>query len=257
VRFGGCARSLLVLRCVAHWELCTEDECPIDTVTVFNDRAEVVRTVHATFASPGDFELLIEGLPSSADADSVRVSGTGNVVLREVSFGTHTKLVVPSDESKGTEDGDESVAALRERERALVGEIKGMEVTASELKYGLKLVNAYAERVLKQPPSEAKDATAESMAASMDFSFAVLEKQQAKCSEYNQKVARVAEDIAAKNLDLQVTRAKLAARNAPVQSVSVTSRDVTVLIQAKAAGEVELRLVYMVSNASWTPAYGM
>lgn len=39
-------------------------------------------------------------------------------------------------------------------------------------------------------------------------------------------------------------------------STTETSRDVTVVVEATRPGPVVLRLVYMVGNASWSPAYG-
>jgi len=67
----------------------TPKQCPISTVTVFNDRAEVVRAMSVTAEVVGQHELVMGGLPSTIDEHSVHVnSGLGNATILEVSVKT-------------------------------------------------------------------------------------------------------------------------------------------------------------------------
>ncbi len=46
--------------------------CPVAGVTVFNDRAEVCRTVATTLTNIGQHDISVEGFSRLADADSLR-----------------------------------------------------------------------------------------------------------------------------------------------------------------------------------------
>lgn len=95
------------------------------------------------------------------------------------------------------------------------------------------------------------------MQGNMEFAFALLERQQAKTHELNEALAGVQDSITAKNKLVSVTRSRLQVLGAARRNTQTkTSHDVTVVVQANRPGAVELKLVYMVSNASWSPAYG-
>ncbi|CAF1467830.1 unnamed protein product [Adineta steineri] len=63
-------------------------QCPIQYVTVYNDRAEVTRSVHHHFDAEGTYELVFEGFSPSVDLTSLHVSGgTGKAcTILEVSY---------------------------------------------------------------------------------------------------------------------------------------------------------------------------
>jgi len=80
-------------------------DCPVQHVTVYNDRAEVTRALSTSinaglfgvfwetfllidkYSTPGTNELTIVGLPSHVDSNSVRVSGgKGAAVILEVLY---------------------------------------------------------------------------------------------------------------------------------------------------------------------------
>ena len=95
------------------------------------------------------------------------------------------------------------------------------------------------------------------MQGNMEFAFALLERQQAKTHELNVALAEVQDSTAAKEKLVQVTRSRLQAIGAAHRDTRTKiSHEVTVVVQARYAGAVHLNLVYVVSNASWTPAYG-
>lgn len=58
----------------------TELDAPITAVTVYTDRARVTRSNQIEL-SAGETVLILSGLPSKMDKDSVRVSGKGAGII--------------------------------------------------------------------------------------------------------------------------------------------------------------------------------
>lgn len=53
---------------------------PIDSVTVFTDRAEITKRLDLSrelFDSSGLYDILLQGVPADIMSDSIRVNGTG------------------------------------------------------------------------------------------------------------------------------------------------------------------------------------
>ena len=67
-----------------------DQQCPIQYVTVYNDRAEVTRLLHHHFTLEGTYDLVFEGFSPSVDLTSLHVSGgTGKAcMILEVSYQT-------------------------------------------------------------------------------------------------------------------------------------------------------------------------
>ncbi len=59
-------------------------DCPVEVVTVFNDRAEVTRRVQLEELTPGMYDVIVPKLTQSIVADSIRVKGEGFVTILEV-----------------------------------------------------------------------------------------------------------------------------------------------------------------------------
>eukprot|EP01112_Ceratiomyxa_fruticulosa_P008397 TRINITY_DN2177_c0_g2_i1.p1 TRINITY_DN2177_c0_g2~~TRINITY_DN2177_c0_g2_i1.p1 ORF type:complete len:619 (+),score=127.44 TRINITY_DN2177_c0_g2_i1:46-1902(+) len=72
--------------------------CPIDIVTVFSDRADVSRIVTAEVPA-GPHEIVISGLPTLIDQNSLRVDGIrGDATILEVSYSQKDIKLDPSSE---------------------------------------------------------------------------------------------------------------------------------------------------------------
>lgn len=59
-------------------------DCPVDSVTVFNNRAEVTRVCTVNLEGVGEYDIQVRGFPACVETESVRVNGTGHITLREV-----------------------------------------------------------------------------------------------------------------------------------------------------------------------------
>lgn len=62
-------------------------QCPVQAVTVFNDRAEVTRLFEFEVSAPGQYEAMMEDLPAAVNTDSLRVKGVGHCIIQEVCGG--------------------------------------------------------------------------------------------------------------------------------------------------------------------------
>ncbi|CAF1507173.1 unnamed protein product, partial [Adineta steineri] len=67
-----------------------DQQCPIQAVTVYNDRAEVTRLLRHHFDVEGTYDLIFEGFSPFVDQTSLHVSGgTGKAcTILEVSYQT-------------------------------------------------------------------------------------------------------------------------------------------------------------------------
>ncbi|CAF2064069.1 unnamed protein product [Rotaria magnacalcarata] len=77
-----------------------DQQCPIQYVTVYNDRAEVTRIIRHHFDVEGTYELVLDGFSTFVDETSLHVSGgTGkSCTILEVSYQTrHEEVAPPSD----------------------------------------------------------------------------------------------------------------------------------------------------------------
>ena len=63
-------------------------QCPIQNVTVYNDRAEVTRLLKHQFDAPGTYDLVFDGFSPSVDHTSLHVSGGSGkaCTILEVSY---------------------------------------------------------------------------------------------------------------------------------------------------------------------------
>ncbi|CAF1452317.1 unnamed protein product [Rotaria sordida] len=73
---------------IVHFNI--DQQCPIQYVTVYNDRAEVTRRIQHHFDNQGTYDLVFEGFSPSVDLTSLHVSGgTGKAcTILEVSYQT-------------------------------------------------------------------------------------------------------------------------------------------------------------------------
>jgi len=84
-------------------DLNAANQCPITFVTVFNDRAEIIREVIVTLEA-GKSEVIISGVSKFLDPNSIRVVGAqGDATILEVS-GNTTYLKSQTGRDKHTQE---------------------------------------------------------------------------------------------------------------------------------------------------------
>jgi len=231
----------------AHKMNVSAKSCPITSVTIYNDRAEVTRQV-AVVVKHGLNEITVDGLSSKADRNSVRVSGgKGEAVILEVQFNSRWERKNKDEQTelgrlqREKEDVDEKIARLEEAMNRLKKEALWLEKWA---------------KALSKPKPERDQKKAEEVDF---FTPEMMEQAIGFLGFYEKRMADVDVRCAAikKNLkDLQEEQEKFdkALANAN-KSETEEVHEAILLISAHKESEVELMLSYVVMGASWHAQY--
>jgi len=203
---------------------------PITSVTVYSDRARVIRTaeVQLSGTKPIPLPLLVD----QADSSSIQVSADGGDVER-VDIAWVPASGFPRDKARSVLDDleavDTEIAKLtREREawQAMVDTVRTVRPTTP------------TGDPLRPPPK----LNAAGWPMALEFVRATALRGQAKVRDLDAKLAKLVKRLNQLTTDAQ----KLGAgRHAGYQ--------VTPIVHGR--GTVKLRLTYMVSRARWTPTY--
>ena len=210
----------------------------IGAVTVYPDRALVTRTGHIELPS-GAGELIVAGLPTQLQTDSLRALGRGEVAVVIIGVEARERPTLKPNSANARQIQAELDAA-QDAAKTIYNAIERGEERAQTVKeLARKSAARYAEALAKDQTDFAKasqllDFVAQQL-AQIDAEHAQLETQKRD------------------NAALQMA---LNSRLKQLQSGRNTSeRIVAVLIEANQAGAWELELSYIVSNARWTPLY--
>ena len=114
-------------------------DCPISTVTVYGDRAEIVRNIAFDITSPGPMEVSVDGLSTRVDNNSVHVSGgQGNAVILEVT----TKSNYSPDA-----EVSEAIKLKNQQKEALEDELKELQIQLASVQATTSWLSGLAENV--------------------------------------------------------------------------------------------------------------
>lgn len=210
---------------------------PIVAVTVHADRARVTRRGRVALAA-GAAELVVTGLPDTLSDDSVRVAGRSAAPVRVVGVDVvHRDLVdAPDDRVRAAEE------AVRGAERALA-EIDGAD--------GADLAR---EQLLQRLALRSGDRLAVALAEGTAGTARIAEVSSAVAAQLVE-VARLRRGHTERRVEAE--RARVAAQSAldRLRASGRRRRDARVVVEADAAGELEVELTYVVLGAGWTCAY--
>jgi uncharacterized protein (TIGR02231 family) len=207
----------------------------VHTVTVYGDRAEVVRHLSATVEA-GDHSLTFENLPGATDLSSVRVDGKGAFTL----------IDIRGERIQTKEVADERVLKLNKELEALRAQLNDLALADNRITQR----KGALEKVLGRLTSVGK----ESANAEMDPSkwAAYLQYHVDTLAKLDQET--LANSVTRQGLTLDVDRVQreLNELNAHRFKFRNVAR---VRIEAKQAGPIELDLAYVVRGPSWNPLY--
>ena len=215
-------------------ELPTTD-AKIAAVTVYGDRAEVVRRL-ATTVEAGEHTLTFENLPGTTDLSSVRADG----------LGAFTLIDIRAERVQTKEVADERVLKLTKEIEGLRAQLNDLTLAdnrAAQRKAALEKVLARLTAVGKESANAEMDPA--KWAAYLKYHVDALAK-------IDQET--LANGVARNGLNLEVDRAQrdLNELNAHRFRFRNVAR---VRIEAKQAGKIELDLAYVVRGPSWNPLY--
>ena len=213
------------------------DTARISRVTVYVDRAEVVREARLTLGA-GDTEVVVAGIPEGIETDSIRVRAHGTPAT--------LGAVQVRDEVRKTEERVEAGPAERELRR-LRGEIASLEGEAAvdaELQAFLASMKAVSTKTTSEDLGRGKvdPQSLQDMYALVHTSLSDLKRRELQRAERRRDL----------NDQLAVAEAALAAARPPASN---RSRVATVDVHAEAGGALTLELVYVVPGTGWRPHY--
>ena len=215
-------------------------EAPISEVTVFSDRARVLRSVRHKL-NAGNQTLRLPDLPGSVRMDTVRVGCEGGRVLRVEA--------VPIERERWT---IEQVEGLIDQLETLTDQLSGLDSKRSVYQIELNLLAGIAPR----GPVPEQERVGKGFPAIepgmwkrvLDFLQQRREKLRATLRDMDEQRRKLVEAL--QKVQREVGRHNLGA---------FTDRKIQVLaiVNAKSAGMVTLSLEYFVPGASWRPTYDL
>lgn len=213
-------------------------EAPISQVTVFTDRAQITRRA-AVHLEAGAQELVIAGLPTTLNDNSLRASGSGTVAVKIVGVESKMRPLEKTPHQNARElqeelqQASDEGAALKKQDEVL----ERREITVREL------ANSAANRFAK--------ALAEGQ-TSLENAAQLLDFVQSQQQSINEGRAALEKEKRA-NAERQ---AMLQNRLKQWHSAQKASENcVTVAVESAGEGDFDLEVVYTVPGARWEPLY--
>jgi len=223
-------------------------KCPIENITVYNDRAEVIRRVEVELEK-GQYALSITGVSSELTPNSVHVSGgTGLATILEVS------TMTTYDEIADTLTGAE-ISAKKEAKTKLEKVKKGLQKKMEIISKNQEWLEHWAANVNATPQIQAKHAEKEflndayfgSISSFMGFYTQQLSTLMQNRTDLETEIEEL--DTRLKILDLEINQASHPKRKPKEQRNTITVNLIA------GGGQVILQLSYVVNNARWAPSY--
>jgi hypothetical protein len=227
---------LLLVAALGAAELRTDDAI-ITQVTVYADRAEVVRSFK-TRLEAGPQTLVFDHLPPGTAADQLRVEGRGAFTLVDIRPEvTQTK-----------EAANAQVRALQEALKAQ--DVRQQALTQTEAR--LAFQKSALDKMLGRLTTAGKESANPEMdplkwAAFLDFQ--------------DKQLAEVDRQTLALQADREAVRAEVDRLNRELGALRGNERRSRLLakvnLDVRQAGEIEVNLSYLVRGPGWTPSYDM
>jgi len=225
-------------------------DCPVELVTVFTDRAEVVRNVKLDVSAPGYYDITVEGLTKCAIEDSVHVSGgIGAATILEVLCKRQKKLLEECGPS-GNADKDAKKARLED----LLTQRKNLTIQRNVTSQTIAWLDNWADKVRRTPVNQARNdpafLTAPYIENVRNFGKFFAEET----LNHSTRLAQLNKNLEDLNKEINEIEAALKRMDSMNRRFELfTTAIVSMAVQQ--AGTVQFQLKYIVLNASWSSAY--
>ena len=221
-----------------------ERQCPVQYVTVYNDRAEVTRLIHHKFDNAGVYDLVIQGFSPSVDLTSLHVSGATSkaCTILEVSYQIRNEpLNVPVELT--------SLDQLRIDLDQVQIEIEKHEQETNRFGKQRAWLDGRASKLMNQD-GQMNNNDMELMQQFIDFYYRTL----AKLDEDTTREQRTINELKKRQEGL---KQEIEKRGADQRAASQTTiREVTIAVHMAAADvDLTLDIAYLISNCSWHASY--
>lgn len=230
----------VVAVCTGHATQAQEIEAAsrIESVTLYRDQALVVRSVKAAVPA-GVTELVVKDLPPQVLGESLFANADEAANVRAVRFRTRAVQEEPREEIRQIEQEIEGLQAQVRRSEAMgtvaterkqyLGKLENFAAPTAQMELTKGVLDAKTLQSLTLFLFEQRDALAEELLR--------IETEQA--------------DLSKQISLLQRRRAEL------TKGTSRTLREAVVFVDRKEAGEVELRVSYLVRQAGWQATHNL
>ena len=207
-------------------------ESSISRVTVFLNKAQVTRDVK-TRIEPGKTNLILNGLTSQLDQQSIQVSGKGSFVILGISHNQNflNEFNVPKDLQalKQSLEADRKQLTLEQNQKDILA--KEEQLILSNQKIG----------------GSQQNLTVAELKAMADF-------YRTRLSEISVARIKIDENIKALNERMIKTSHQINEKN---DLYSRNTSEIVISVSSEAGSEVDLEVNYVVANSGWYPVYDL
>ena len=221
-------------------------QCPIENVTVYNDRAEITRLLQHHFDAAGVYDLVLDGFSPSVDHTSLHVSGgTGKAcTILEVSY--HTAY---DDTTTATKTDLRPLDELRKEFTQISSQIALHEKEVERLNKQRKWLDGRATKLMNQD-GQVTDKDLDVMSEFMGFYRRTLMKFDDQTANEQNEIKKLTEVKNALN-------SKITQYGAKDPSNRRKDRyEVTITVHIGGANlDVSLAVSYLIGNCSWSASY--
>lgn len=222
-----------------NWQLNLDGlKCPIQSVTVYNDRAEIMRRIEINAEKNGNYEIILEGFSKLLDKNSIRLSPIkGKVSILEVS----EKI------SFRKKNSLEGIQKMKDELDSLIEEKNVLEENLNRIQAKNDWLSGWSKKMQEigtKSPQTLDANYFEQIQSFLNFYEKQLSQIDTIKAEINKKVATIDSRQQAISAELN-------------QSGSVDSPtcEITITINVQKAGTIVLELSYIVTQASWKASY--
>jgi len=213
------------------------DGAAITQVTVYADRAEVVRTFKGRLEA-GEQTLVFDRLPGGTQLDQLRVEGRGAFTLLDIRPETVQTKEVANEQVRALLDG---LKAQESRQQSL-----------NQAEARLTFQKSALDKMLARLTTAGKESANPEMdplkwAAFLDF-------QDKQLAEVDRRLLALQADREAVRAEVDRLNRELAALRGNARRARLVAK---VNLDVRQAGEVEVNLSYLVTGPSWSPSYDM
>jgi uncharacterized protein (TIGR02231 family) len=223
---------LLIIAVVCHAQSEKQVESRIANVTVFLNRAQVTREAK-TRIEAGKTTLILGGLTSNLDPQSIQVTGRGSFVL----LGTSHQQNFLNDLNQ-----PKVIKALKDSLAFFQREIGSISVQK-------EILNKEEQMMLSNQKigGANQNLTAAELKAMADFYRTRLNEIAVLRTKYDEKIGRL--NDRQQKLQLQL--------NSQNELFNRNTSEIVISVSAETATAVELEVSYVVANANWFPVYDL
>lgn len=221
-------------------------QCPIQNVTVYNDRAEVTRLLQHHFNTPTTYDLVLEGFSPSVDHTSLHVSGgTGKAcTILEVSYQR------TDDQATTTADTDSKpVDELQNELNRITAQIALHQNEIERLNKQRAWLDGRATKLMNQD-GQVTGNDLDVMSEFMRFYRQTLMKLDDQTAEQQNELTKLTE--VKKELTVKINRYGVKAGSDRTKD----RYEVTISVYVERGNvDVSLEMSYLIKNCSWSASY--